>query len=351
MRQAVCLLLCAGLVVVGAGCTTLKELGIPTAQFDAIRFDQVEVNIATQEARLNVVLRFLVDNPTGTRLAIPRHDFAVLMGLEGQSESQMAQIHAGAKALTMVPAGGQAAIEYEVPLSLNPVTANRALAYLGHEAVYQFQATVDLGVLNPPAGAPTLKHRGRIKLPLPPRIAPDGAPSFEFVGGLEHIDLTALKTMMQPAVAAIESFGVQLIPRLNDLWADFRAAFNRLNTVIDYPGPDTEGIRVSVPVRVTNPNHFEIELPAFATAARIVGTANPVLDARLTPGSGVQLNRQQRTIAALGFKRLNAVSTARWKDLADGLPQILRPDALSNVQLSGSVSVDLGYGPVRIVYP
>jgi hypothetical protein len=350
MRTISPLVLCAGLWL-GTGCTTIKELGIPTAQFDAIRFEQAEVLVATQEARLTVVLQFLVDNPTGTRLMIPRHDFAVLMGLPGQPESQMTQVHAGAKTLTMVPAEGHASVDYEIPLSLNPVGANRALAYLGHEAVYQFQATVDLGVLNPSAGPPTLKQRGRVKLPLPPRIALDGTPSFRFVGGLERIDLQALKSQMQPAVTAISAFGVGNIPLLGPHWNSFVAAFNRLNLIIDYPGPDTEGVSVTVPVRVTNQNHFAIELPAFASAARITGTENPVLDVQLTPGSGTTLSQSQRRIGPLGSKRLLAVSTARWKDLADGLPQILRPNGLSNVQLRGSVSVDLGYGPMKISYP
>jgi hypothetical protein len=351
MRLAVFLLLLAGLVLCQGGCTTIHDLGIPSAQFDAIRFDQVEISVANQEARLDVVLRFLVDNLTGARLLIPRHDYAVLMGLEGQPESQMAQIHAAARATTIVPPGGQTAIEYAIPLSLTPAAANRALAYLGHEAVYQFQATVDLGALNPAGGAPTLKHRGQIKLPLPPRIVADGAPAFEFVGGLETIDLTALKSAMQPTVNLIESFGVGRIPGLGDAWSDFRAAFNQLTLVIQYPGRNTEGVRITTPLRVTNQNHFEIELPSFATAARIVGTPNPVLDLRLVPEQGTQLNRAQRTIPALGIKRLHAVSTARWKDLADGLPQILRPNGLSNVQLSGSVSVDLGYGPIKVSYP
>jgi hypothetical protein len=351
MKQAVLILLSAGLAVGATACTTIHELGIPSAQFDAIKFDHVEISAASQEARLNVVLRFLVDNPTGTRLMIPRHDFGVLMGLAGQPESQMTQVHADTKALTTVPAGGQAIIDYVIPLSLSPITANRALAYLGHDAVYQFQATVDLGVLNPPAGAPTLKHRGRVRLPLPPRIVADGVPSFEFVGGLEQINLIALKSMMQPAVSAIASFGAEHIPGLGSVWTDFLTAFNRLNAVINYPGPSTEGVRITAPVRVINQNHFDIELPSFATTAGIVGTSNPVLDLRLTPGSGAQLNRAQRTIPALGSKRLNAVTTARWKDLADGLPQILRPGGLSNVQLSGSVSADLGYGPVKITYP
>ena len=40
---------------------------------------------------------------------------------------------------------------------------------------------------------------------------------------------------------------------------------------IDYPGPDTEGLKITAPVRVVNPNHFEIELPSFATTARDLG--------------------------------------------------------------------------------
>jgi hypothetical protein len=251
----------------------------------------------------------------------------------------------------VVPANGQAVIDYVVPLSLTPVTANRLLSYLGYEAVYQFQATVDLGPLNPGGGLPTLKHRGRVKLPLPPRIVAAGPPVFEFVGGLETLDLTALRAAMQPAVDVIESFGVSHIPLLGDAWHDFRAAFDELTLVIRYPGPNTAGVRVRTPLAVTNRNHFPIELPAFATAARIVGTPQPVLDLRLTPGTGTPLDRAQRTIPPLGVEPLEAVATVRWKDLGDGLTQILRPDGLANVQLSGAVSVDLGYGPIRVTYP
>ena len=354
MRQLVSLLLFAGLVVLQGGCTTIHDLGIPSAQFDTIRFDHVEISVGGLDARLDVVIQFLVDNPTGTRFVIPRHDFAVLMGRPGEAESQMTRVHADTQDPTTVPAHDQAPIVYHVPLSLNPVTANRALAYLGYEAVYQLQASVDLGPLNPPAGAPTLKHRGQIKLPLPPRIVPDGAPSFQFVGGLQHIDLSGIRSVMRPAVDAITSFGVEHIPGLGSKWTEFLGAFNQLQGGIDYPGPATEGVKITVPVRVINQNHFEIELPAFAAAARIGGTANPVLDLRLTPGSGTTLTRPQRTIGPrgpLGSKRLNAESIVRWKDLEDGLPQLLRPNSLDSIQLSGSVSVDLGYGPIKITYP
>ena len=163
------------------------------------------------------MLRFLVTNPTGTRLLIPRHDFAMLMGVDGQSDAQMAQVHADTWTTTIVPAEGQATIPYIIPLSLNPVAANRVLGYLGHDAVYQFQATVDLGPLNPPSG-PRLSHRGRIRLPLPPRIVLAGPPRFEFVGGLARIDLTELKEAMQPAVDVITGIGVGNIPGLGGVW-------------------------------------------------------------------------------------------------------------------------------------
>jgi len=165
MRLSVALVLIAGGALFQTGCTTIHDLGIPSAQFDAIRFDHIEVSAGSQEARLDVVLRFLVDNPTGTQLLVPRHDYAVLLGLDGQPESAMTQIHASSQTRTLVPAHGQTPIEYVIPLSLNPVTANRALTYLGHEAVYQFQATVDLGALNPSTGAPTLKHRAPSSCP------------------------------------------------------------------------------------------------------------------------------------------------------------------------------------------
>ena len=186
---------------------------------------------------------------------------------------------------------------------------------------------------------------------MPSRIVLAGPQRFEFVGGLARIDLTELKEAMQPAVDVITGIGVGNIPGLGGVWQEFLTAFNRLNLDIRYQGPNTEGVRIIAPLRVVNPNHFPIELPAFATSARITGTTNPVLDLRLTPGSVTQLNRGERTILGQRSKPLDAVSTVRWKDLADGLPPILRPDGLANVQLSGAVSVDLGYGPVRIAYP
>jgi hypothetical protein len=340
-----------GLAAVLAGCTTLHDLGVPTAQFDGIRFEQVEVSVASAAARLDVVLAFRVDNPSGTRLRVPRHAFAVRLGLPGQPAAPMTEVHAGTHGETPVPAGGHAVLEYTVPLSLDPAAANRALAYLGHEAVYEFQATVDLGPLNPPAGPPALTHRGRLRLPLPPRIVPDGPPTVTFVGGLERLDLRDLKRQMQPAVDAISSFGVAHVPGLGDAWSDFVAAFGQLDRVIRYPGPDTEGLSVTAPVRVLNPNDFPIELPAFALGARLPGAADPVLELHLTPGTGGTLTRAQRTIAGLQSKRLRAVATARWKDLGGGLARLLEPDGLESAQLSGSVSVDLGYGPVRITYP
>jgi len=343
--------LAVGLALLTSGCATMHEIGIPNAQFDGISFEQLEVDVAGQEATLKVAVRFLVDNPTGTRLVIPRHGYAVLMGLADAPDSPMTRVYTDTLETTIVPAGGHAPLTYPMTLSLSPTAANRVLAYLGHEAAFQLQAMLDLGALNPPSGPLTVKHRGSFKLPLPPQIVVDGAPSFQFVGGLEHLDLSGIQGLMQPAVDFIRTFGVDHIPGLDSVWAQFMAGFNQLRGGIDYPGADTEGIKVTVPVRVVNPNHFEIELPSFAAAARIAGTTNPVLDLRLTPGSGTALNRAQRRIAATGSKRLAAESTVRWKDLQDGLPQLLRPNGLASVQLRGSVSVDLGYGPVRITYP
>ena len=136
---------------------------------------QLEVDVANQEATLNVVVRFLVDNPTGTRLLIPRHGYAVLDGAPGPPGFEMTRIHTGD---TGTPGscrlGPRRASSTAMTLSLSPTTVNQALAYLGWEAVYELQAIVDLGALNPPSGPPTLRHRGSLKLPLPPQIAVDG---------------------------------------------------------------------------------------------------------------------------------------------------------------------------------
>jgi hypothetical protein len=348
-RTAFALATC--LALLAPGCTTVHELGIPNAQFDGITFTQLEADVASQEATLDVALRFLVDNPTGTRLVIPRHGYSVLLKRRDQPDFAMTRIYTDTKDPRIVPAGGQAVLEYPMTLSLSPATANQALAYLGWEAVYELRAIVDLGPLNPPSGPPTLKHRGRLKLPLPPRIVVDGVPTFQFVGDLEHLDLSGIKHLMQPAVDVINGIGASNIPGLGPAWDEFVDGFNRLQGRIDYPGPDTEGLKIAVPVRVINQNHFDIELPSFASMVRIAGTANPVLDLRLTPGNGTALNRAQRRIDPLAFKRLKAESTVRWKDLGDGLSQLLGPNGFGNVQLSGSVSVDLGYGPVKITYP
>jgi hypothetical protein len=168
MRRAA-FALAAGLALLAPGCATMHELGIPNAQFDGITFTQLEVDVANQEATLNVVVRFLVDNPTGTRLLIPRHGYAVLMGLPDRPDSEMTRIYTGTRERRIVPAGGHAVLEYPMTLSLSPTTVNQALAYLGWEAVYELQAIVDLGALNPPSGPLTLRHRGSLKLPLPPQ--------------------------------------------------------------------------------------------------------------------------------------------------------------------------------------
>jgi len=156
---------------------------------------------------------------------------------------------------------------------------------------------------------------------------------------------------MQPAVDAITSFGVQNIPFLGPAWTNFLDGFNQIRGGIDYPGPDTAGLKVTVPVRFNNPKHCTSELPAFAETTRIGSTTDPVLDLQLRPGNGTALDRTQRRIGPTSFKRLNAESLVRWKDLPAGLPQLLRPNGLASVHLSGSVSVDLGYGPVRVTFP
>jgi hypothetical protein len=149
-------------------------------------------------------------------------------------------------------------------------------------------------------------------------------PDVPVVGGLEHLDLSAIKNLMQPAVNVINDIGASNIPGLGAAWDKFVDGFNRLQGRIDYPGPDTEGLKITAPVRVVNPNHFEIELPSFATTARISGTTNPVLDLRLTPGTGTALDHAQRKINATSSKR----STRSRRCAEDpGRLRLLRPNA------------------------
>ena len=344
--------LCATLAGSLSSCQSLHDLGVPNAQFDAIRFEQAEISVADQEGSLDVVLAFKVDNPTATRLWIPRHTFAMRLGLEGQTEEQMTVVQTGTRSRVSVSPRAETTVEYTVPLSLSSSSANQLASYLGHEAVYQFDATVDLGALNPSGNPPRLRHRGTLKLPLPPQIALNGTPRFSFVGQLEEIDLTETQSKMAGVVGAINQLGPGTLPGVGPHWNQFMNAYNSLNTVVSYPGPNTDGVNIRVPMRVRNPNHFPIELPAFSSSVGLANASEPVVDLTLRPSTGNALNRNQRTIGARSTRTVSAETTVRWSELPQGFQSILQSNGLNNaVEIEGSISVDLGYGPVKVAYP
>ena len=345
-----------------AGCAGPQtSVKVPTVSFQGMNFENVDTDVAAQHLAMDVLLRFKITNPLGVPLVLPEHE--VKLQLDGHDVAALMQTNTQ----LVVPGQGNASQVYRFHFDLG---RNDFQQYLGRDVPYTLVARV-----RPVSFANlTLEfdHSDSLRLPLLPTIAPilDAPATLAFLGSTatETIDLTPIRNGMGAFVDGLMNppGGMLVKKALGDVvdaiggekWEEFKTQWDKFkasNVKFALPNANLEGIRVTVPFRVTNPNDFSIEVPVFAGAAGMQGSASPFTSTKLIP-SGVPpaapLDAAARKLDGHGSKEMNLVVTLRWRDLGDSMDLVkllgLDGNWQKSIQFSGETIFDLGYGPTRI---
>jgi LEA14-like dessication related protein len=345
-----------------AGCAGPQtNVKVPTVSFQGMNFENVDTDVAAQHVTMDVLLRFKITNPLGVPLVIPEHQ--VKLQLDDHDVAALMQTNAQ----LVVPSQGNASEVYRFHFDLG---RNDFQQYLGRAVPYTLVARV-----RPLSFADlTLEfdHSDSIRLPLLPTVTPiPGAPAtLAFLGNnaTDTIDLTPIRNGMGAFVDGLMNppGGILVKKALEDVidavggekWDEFKKQWDKFttsNVKFALPNANLEGIQVTVPFRVANPNDFPIEVPVFAGAAGVQGSASPFTSTKMIPPgvpSVAPLDATARKLDGHGSKDMNLVVTLRWRDLGDSMDFVkllgLDRNWQKSIQFSGETIFDLGYGPTRI---
>jgi LEA14-like dessication related protein len=335
-RTRLALAAAAALLAVASGCAS-RPLPV---QMRGIHLRSVQPDFATRSVAMDFEVRFRLNNPSSTPLPIPDH--SARFELDGTDMGQVELLFPGG---TELPGDGSLDLAYRVRVDTGLLAPER----LGRDLPYRFAASFeiplpedvpDLGDLAPHL---TLAFEDTIRVPLLPEAALVGAPSLQLVGG---------------QVQVVErDFDLGILEAQRDLWAEVvyhatigsdaqkaQARESFKDFVDAVVGTDVQvvtmtpvtGIRVRVPVRVENPNQFEIALPSLAVDFE--AGARDVWTLRQTPATGT-LGREG---TAASGRNVTYESTFHF----DGLGDLAIP--ASQRALGVDASADLGHGSVRV---
>jgi len=156
------------------------------------------------------------------------------------------------------------------------------------------------------------------------------------------------KSMMPGQVNLMDHFIAHFLAPLHgqapQRWEQFKTNwedFKERPLQINYPGPRVTGLQIAVPLRIYNPNSFEIQAPIFFGAASAGGHQPLSFLASAPPGGQV--------IPAKTHQYIQVRFTLDWAQGGTGLLGLLQPGSpLQQTRLLGTTSLDLGYGPMRV---
>jgi hypothetical protein len=145
-------------------------------------------------------------------------------------------------------------------------------------------------------------------------------------------------------------------PELGNHWSRFQSAWNGFDPknysgTLVVPTALPQGVRISLPVRVRNPNRFPIKLPGFQIAAFGGNRGLQLASLQAVPQGAQDKPAEEQLaepfeLAASTATDLMLVSELSWEQfggLLKGMSGNLPP-----VKLKGQVMVDLGVGQVTI---
>ncbi|MDX1909359.1 MAG: hypothetical protein SF053_20135 [Bacteroidia bacterium] len=372
------------------GCNRYIADYVPTVDYRGARIRSLEpqVNLQTGQVRaeLTLVLSFRYSNPYRRPLLIPAHTFSLHMKNRFIPNGRELSHLQGNQAAFRVPADGDTVVQYSLRLDLDPL--GQMKDFLGRDNYYEFRSdiTLDLqdylpgGALRQAVSAALgdterdirLAYGDSIRLPLMPVILPSATKArIQLVGEMEKLDFSPLRNGMKPFYNLITgtkvlvyaptmtnpfrtvevNFADHMMTLLSpvapdapdawdnfkDHWADFQA-----QPVVEYPGEDITGLRVTIPFVIRNPNDFPIESPEMHALFQLNTAYQPV---------SMEIDPAGSRIIGAGQDRTMTLSwQLNWNDTFT-LPGLLSGQVLpQNPTLKGSVNVDIGYGMVRVPF-
>lgn len=322
-----------GVLVTSLGCASSN---LPV-QMRGLQLESLRPNLGDGSVELVFLLRFRLNNPSSTSLPILAHTAS--FQLDGESVGTVEHLFPPGLEL---PANGSTELDYRVRLD----TGQLDPGMLGRDVEYRFGAEIELPIptetepaldalgLSPQL---TLAFEDTLRLPLLPKVALHGTPSLALVGGTlitvpRTLDLALGGAVRGFVVGGLEGVGLSDVA---DDWGDFLDAVLTPNVDIVKMTPIT-GLQAKVPVRISNPNQFEIELPSlgfdFATAGGDVWTVTQ------TPNDGSLAPKDQPG----DHEDVTYESTFSFEGLGD----LVIPSA--NRTLAVDAAVDLGHGRTQL---
>lgn len=132
----------------------------------------------------------------------------------------------------------------------------------------------------------------------------------------------------------------QIDQNADDYWTNFKtqwAAFKNTPAEIKYPGANVTGLIIEVPFIIENKNEFSIKVPHATTTAQL-GNYTPL---------AFQISDPSGSIPKKQSKEVKMTLMLDWQAATGGFAALLNGQSLSP-NLIGEVSLDLGYGPMKV---
>ncbi len=353
---------------------------IPAVDFRGVQIDKLEpeINIlqSSVKVKINLKLKFRFTNPYDIPLTIPDHEFKFKMS--GQQIAQLSKT----KAAFVIPPKSSKIQFYSLVLDLDP--RGYLQDFMGKDNPYSFESSFHILIkdyVKDKYAAGALKYLLKsdhinlpfefgdtLRLALPPKIHPvlNEFAHIEFLGNANEINLRPMGPFVDfllttripvyaptlsdpfrirnvnPADFIVEKLSV-VDSQADDKWQNFKNTWIKIkdDLKIEYPGPNTSGFRISIPVAIENQNEFPIETSFFTANARYNDTYNPyIIEFKSADGS--------KTIAG---KRIIKYYLSWQTNFFNGniLQMLGNGQVLPHTPgIVGKIGVDFGYGIMEI---
>ena len=340
-------------VVLLASCATLPDAPIPTVAFNSIAVTAIEPDFGSGHLRLDVNLRFRFSNPLARSLTVPAHEFH--LAVDGQVLPFTVQQQ---ESFVLDPESVNDVV-YPFSFDLGPDGPLAVIDLLGRDVPYEFVSSVDID-LPLTLGTRTfrLSHGGELRIPLLPSVQQAAqSPSLRLLGSFGTWNVAAIRNLMAPFVNLLidgKVLGVAVMDSImgtlslansnaDDFWDEFTSAWSNFldgpgNVVLPTGLPD--GIRVTIPFDLYNPNYFPIEAPRLNADMRVSGRTTRLSYLDAGPVGNTLIGPRQT-------RRMRVLAELRWSEI-DGGMYALHAGQSVDVSLDGEVTTDVGYGPMRI---
>lgn len=341
VRLSMALLLCFGLATASCAGRSMP------VQMRGIQLRSVRPDFSTRSVEMYFDVRFRLNNPTSTSIPIPAH--AAVFELDG---NEVGTVDSLFPVDTELPGDGSVDLDYRVQIDTGLLSSSEREELLGREVPYRFAANFEIPLPEAVEDVPdivgwdpsvALSFEDVIRVPLLPEAQLSGSPVLDLLGAdisvVElDLDLGILEDLRQMSGDAVYALAdgnhSQKNAARTQWWAFFDAVINTDVELVQMT-PVT-GMKVKVPIQITNPNEFEIALPSLAVDFD-AGSRN-VWTVKQTPSTGTLRKSGQPGSS----RNVTYESTFHFDSLGD----LVVPS--SQRELEVDTSVDLGHGSIEV---